>query len=232
MLPASASATLCPDPIPIHPEKWGNAVNRKIRRANHRVTAVHESGHAVARYLTMKATGTTEADVISFIETTADGYSNCAGVWIPNPPAVQAALSAAGVVGVEEQARPEVARLMLSTLGLDLKQWAAAQMFSFIAGSAAEAKLIGLPLDLVLNSSPCAEDRQDIERARVVADLTVTAGNQLLVEQAAKVQAAMQRPEIWRAVLAVADRLPSRGRMSGVVVIETIKKAIGEAPAE
>jgi hypothetical protein len=51
-------------------------------------------------------------------------------------------------------------------------------------------------------------------------------GRRFLAEHAARAVQAMDRAEVWGAVLAFADRLPSRGRMPGDRAIAIIQNAL------
>jgi hypothetical protein len=59
-----------------------------------------------------------------------------------------------------------------------------------------------------------------------MAGLSETDGVPLIEQQATRACEAFERADVWRAVLAVADRMPSRGKMPGPLVVSIIMREL------
>jgi hypothetical protein len=126
-----------------------------------RNTAVHESGHAVARVLSIGRVGITNENAIRWIEMDRD-TPHCSVFELPlNMPGLK---EFGEREGVREGIWPTVEqwRKLFSFMGIDPLEWASVRLFEITAGAAAQAKFTGAPFDLVWCDGGCSDDRQNV----------------------------------------------------------------------
>jgi hypothetical protein len=192
--------------------------------------ALHEAGHAVARFMTAKRMGyDRQADALMRVvirprETAAkfisrDGilrYSGgrTFGPWFSKE--IEDTLEAANVHhdAVEtslEELRPVIAAARAA--GANIDNWVYAQVIQSLAGPAAEAKAMGRPCNEVF-----AENEGDRDQASLVclaAGMSPDEGSTLLRKIAAHLEAEFAKPDIWNALLLLAATFPKDGEMDG-----------------
>src|ERR1700722_1469503 len=108
--------------------------------------AVHESGHAVARVLSIGRVGITNENAIRWIEMDR-GTPHCSVFELP--------LGMPGLKefgereGIREGNRWTVEqwRRLFSYMRIDPSEWAGVRLFELTAGAAAQAKLVGIPFN-------------------------------------------------------------------------------------
>jgi hypothetical protein len=189
--------------------------------------AVHESGHAVARVLSIGSIGITNENAIGWIEMDS-GTPHCSVFELP--------LDMPGLKefgereGIREGIEPTVEqwRQLFSFMGIDPLEWASVRLFEITAGAAAQAKFIGVPFDLVwLHDGGCSDDRQKVIETCQRIGLNGREATELFVERSEEAYTAIDRPDVWRAVLTLAERLPTTGRMPGNTVVSIVQNALG-----
>ena len=124
-----------------------------------RDTAVHESGHAVARVLSIGRVGITNENAIRWIEMDS-GTPHCSVFELPlNMPGLK---EFGEREGIREGIWPTVEewRKLFSFMGIDPLEWASVRLFEITAGAAAQAKFTGVSFDLVWFDGGCSDDRQ------------------------------------------------------------------------
>ena len=180
--------------------------------------AVHESGHAVARVLSIGRVGITSENAIRWIEMNG-GNPHCFMFELPlHMPGLR---EYGEREGIREGIWPtlEQWRKLFSFMRIDPLEWASLRLFEIAAGAAAQAKFRGVPFDLVWLDHGCSDDHQmAIETCQRIG-LTQPEAKGLFVERSKEACAAMDKPDVWRAVLTLAEQLPATGRMPGGTVM-------------
>jgi hypothetical protein len=111
-------------------------------------------------------------------------------------------------------------------MGIDPLEWASVRLFEITAGAAAQAKFTGVSFDSVWYDGGCSDDRQKaIETCRRIG-LNEPEATGLFVERSKEACAVMDKTDVWRAVLTLAERLPTTGRMPGDTVVSIVQNAL------
>src|SRR5262249_29443522 len=194
--------------------------------------AIHEAGHAVARFMTAKRMGyDCQADALMRVvihprETAAkfigqDGilrYSGgrTFGPWFSKE--IEATLDAANVRHdpVEtslKELRPVIAAARAA--GANIDNWVYAKVIQSGAGPAAEAKAMGRPCNEVLAENE--GDRDQASLACLAAGMSPDEGSTLLRKVAAHLEVEFAKPNIWDALLVLAAAFPKDGEMDATV---------------
>ena len=191
-----------------------------------RDTAVHESGHAVARVLSVGRVGITNENAIRWIEMDR-GTPHCSVFELPlNTPGLK---EFGEREGIREGNWPTVEewRKLFSFMGIDPLEWASVRLFEITAGAAAQAKFAGVPFDLVWYAdSGCSDDRQKVWETCQRIGLNEPEAKGLFVERSKEACTVMGKTDVWRAVLNLAERLPTTGRMPGDTVVSIVQNAL------
>jgi hypothetical protein len=188
-------------------------------------TAVHESGHAVARVLSIGRVGITYENAIRWIEMD-EGAPHCSVFELP-----------LGMPGLKEfgehegirEGMPwtvEQWRKLFSFMRIDPSEWASVRLFELTAGAAAQAKFTGASFGLVWHDYGCSDDRQSVIETCQRIGLNGSQATKLFAERAEEACTAMNKTDVWRAVLALAERLPASGRMPGDTVVSIVQNAL------
>jgi hypothetical protein len=185
--------------------------------------AVHEAGHAVARVLSIGRVGITNENPIRWIEMDSPHCS------VSELPLGMPGLKEFGErEGIMEGGPPTVEqwRMLFSYMRIDPLEWAGVRLFEITAGAAAQAKFTGASFGLLWRDGGCSDDREKvIETCRRIG-LTGSEATGLFAERAEEACAAMDKTDVWRAVLTLAERLPTTGRMPGDTVISIVQNAL------
>lgn len=205
-----------------------------------RIAAIHESGHAVARVLVATETGHSATKAISRIDIgsgqslgrSADGQASLHsmattyGPWLP--PAAEDFVKLLKLRSGDTISPGQLKEAMAAAeqAGVDVEIWAGGRVFHIAAGAAAEAKLSKQNFDTVWNSYACEDDVNAAIRDCKLAGLDESTGTPFIAKHASRAIDAMNRPALWCAVLALADRLPTSGRMAGPTAIAIIQRAL------
>ena len=200
---------------------WDGRIGWRARKD----IAVHESGHAVARVLSIGRVGITNENAIRWIEMDR-GTPHCSVFELPlNTPGLKEFGEREGIRGgiwptVEEW------RKLFSFMGIDPLEWANVRLFEITAGAAAQAKFTGVPFDLVWYDGGCSDDRLKVRETCQRIGLNEPDAKGLFVERSKEACTVMDKTDVWRAVLTLAERLPAIGRMPGDIVVSTVQNAL------
>lgn len=215
-------------------------LNRHERRAaraqarqDMKIVKVHEAGHAVARYLTAATLGHNVEEAIDSIEThfdemptvSSDGkmlISKQATTWGPmySRPMVDVLQSSLK----NDTLEADVAQCIAA--GVDVKKWAEAKAVICMSGPVAEAFYTKREVKTVMMSYECENDRRNAVRDCILAGLSRDEGSPIIDGAIEIAMNSFARPEVWRAVLTLADNLPSQGQLDGKRAAEIIKQAM------
>lgn len=200
---------------------WGGRIGWDA----HKDIAVHECGHAVARVLSIGRVDITHENAIRWIEMDRD-TPHCSVFELPlNKPGLK---QFGEREGIREGVWPTVEqwRKLFSYMGIDPLEWASVRLFEITAGAAAQAKFTGVSFDLVWNDGGCSDDRQKAIETCQRIGLNEPEAKGLFGERSKEACAAMEKADVWRAVLTLAERLPATGRMPGDMVVSTVQNAL------
>ena len=111
-------------------------------------------------------------------------------------------------------------------MGIDPMEWASVRLFEITAGAAAQAKFTGVSFDSVWLDGGCSDDRQKVSETCQRIGLNETQATALFLEWSKEACAAMDKTNVWRAVLTLAERLPTTGRMPGDTVVSIVQNAL------
>jgi hypothetical protein len=187
--------------------------------------AVHESGHAVARVLSIGRVGITNENAIRWIEMDW-GTPHCSVFELPlNMPGLK---EFGEREGIREGRWPTVEewRKLFSFMRIDPLEWASVRLFEISAGAAAQAKFTGVSFDLVWSDGGCDDDRQKAIETCQRIGLNELKATIIFVEQSKEACTVMDKTDVWRAVLTLAERLPVTGRMPGDTVVSIVQNAL------
>jgi hypothetical protein len=111
--------------------------------------------------------------------------------------------------------------------GVDVDKWLRGQLLQIAMGSAAEAKYTGIPIRTVWTDYASEGDRSAAYRACVLyAGLTPAQAETLIDQVLKRAELLVGRADVYRAILALADRLPMAGSMSGHRAARVIMDAL------
>lgn len=190
-----------------------------------RDTAVHESGHAVARVLSIGRVGIINENAIRWIEMD-EGAPHCSVFELP-----------LGMPGLKEFGEREGIRegipwtveqwrKLFSFMRIDPLEWASVRLFELTAGAAAQGKFTGASFGLVWHDYGCSDDRQNVIETCQRIGLNGSEATRLFAERAEEARNLMDRTDVWRAVLTLAERLPTSGRMPGDTVVSIVQNSL------
>jgi hypothetical protein len=188
-------------------------------------TAVHEAGHAVARVLSIGRVGITNENAIRWIEMNR-GTPHCSVFELQlNMPGLKEFGEREGIMeGVWPS--PEQWRKLFSFIRIDPLEWASVRLFEIAAGAAAQAKFADVPFELVWNDGGCSDDRQKVAETCHRIGLNELDAKGLFAEQSNEACTVMDKSDVWRAVLTLAERLPTTGQMPGHSVVSIVQNAL------
>lgn len=187
--------------------------------------AVHESGHAVARVLSIGRVGITNENAIRWIEMDR-GTPHCSVFELPlNMPGLK---EFGEREGIREGIWPTVEqwRKLFSFMDIDPLEWASVRLFEIFSGAAAQAKFTGFPFGSVWNDYGCDDDREKAMKTCQRIGLNESEATELFLERSNEACTVMNKTEVWRAVLTLAERLPTTGRMPGDTVVSIVRNAL------
>lgn len=186
--------------------------------------AFHECGHAVARVLSIGRVGITTANAIRWIEMD-EGNPHVSVMTLAHVPGLKEAGERLGIM----ENKPWTLEQRLTVFSLrkiDPLEWASVRFFEIAAGAAAEAKFWQVPFDSVWWADQCGHDRELISRTCWEIGLNEPKAEELFGERSNEARAAMEKADVWRAVLTLVERLPATGRMPGDIVVSTVQSAL------
>jgi hypothetical protein len=211
-------------------------VNRVARRAaaarvrdHHRITQVHEAGHAIGRILGAEAYGIPVEEMVTEVVVRV-GIATTYGPMFPR--VVQDMLQK-HIKAAQARGETEVAPVFTITAiqdareqGVDIERWLKAKLVMIALGPCAEAKLTGRDPFEVFKSAESSGDWDDATSTCNYASTGRERGSELIAEALAAAVALLERPNVWRAVLAVADLIPKRGTLPGRKAIRVAVAAL------
>jgi hypothetical protein len=190
-----------------------------------RDTAVHESGHAVARVVSIGRVGITSENAIRWIEMDC-GTPHCSVFELPlGMPGLREYGESQGIRDGTKWTVEEW-RKIFSFMSIEPIEWASVRIFEISAGAAAQAKFADVSFGPVWHHDGCSDDRQKVIETCQRIGLSGTEAMKLFAKCAEEACAVMDKTDVWRAVLTLAARLPSTGRMPGDTVISIVQNAL------
>jgi hypothetical protein len=199
---------------------WGGRIGWATRED----IAVHECGHAVARVLSIGRAAITNENAINWIEM-GGGNPHVSVMELPHMPGLKEAGERLGIM----EGTPwtlEQRLIIFSLRKIDPLEWASVRFFEITAGAAAQAKFTGVSFDLVWHQAGCSDDRELISKTCEEIGLNEPEAKRLFGERSKEACAAMDKADVWRAVIALAGQLPASGRMSGATAISIVQNAL------
>jgi hypothetical protein len=210
-----------------------------------RVVAIHEAGHAVARYLTADDFGHTTDHAISYIDLapatpalqSVDGTMSLTfqattyGPMLSKEIQKVATRNFADILRSGELTMEHVAEAIAKARseGADIFKWLHARILIEVFGAAAEAKYSGKVFEEVWGSHQTEADMKDAVQSCFLAGVTEAKAIEAIIDEAqAKAVGLIERPKVWQAVVALADNLPSSGRFDGKKAAAIIRSTLGD----
>ena len=207
-------------------------MNRHKANGLDRVAAVHEAGHAMARYLSADAMGFCADEAIDYIEI-APPFSR------PSLDAKSILTPKAATIG-PVYSRPMMDFLRTASVsqnltaaveackahGIDVEMWAAVKAFVCMAGPAAEAQFTNRSLNEIANGYNCEHDIREATRYCLSAGMTTQKASKICNDALNWAREVFDDSQNWTAVLALADSLPSGGRINGSWIEKIITRAM------
>ena len=100
--------------------------------------------------------------------------------------------------------------------GADVSKWLNARILIAVFGAAAEARFLHKALEEIWGAYETEADMRDAVQDCFLAGVTETEAIEKIVDEAqSRATNLIELPEVWRAVIALADNLPSSGRFDG-----------------
>ena len=210
------------------------------------VIRVHEAGHAVGRYLIAEQLGYKIEEAISRIDlylplsgptvtvrseelrsggcTYGPRLSRELQEFIKSSEICVRSLESLGHIELQ---KPEFVSLITAArgAGIDIASWIHARSFSSVLGPMAEARLSEKPFMSVWLSPESSGDLEELMQEFNNCSMTPEQVSSILNTVIAEAQAAVNHPDVWRAIITLADQLKS-GRMPGRKAVEIIKEAL------
>lgn len=193
-----------------------------------KVAAVHEAGHAVARYLSADAMGFRTDEAIGYIEIAppfSRPSSGAKSILAPKP----AIFGPVHSRPMMDFLKTDAITLNLTTAveackahGIDVEMWAAVKALICMAGPAAEALFTNRSLSEIANE--CEHDLEDATRYCLATGMTAQEASKVCNGALDWAREAFDDPRNWAAVLALADSLPSGGTIDGSQIEKTITR--------
>jgi hypothetical protein len=206
---------------------------RKVYRSDllDRVTAVHEAGHAVARVLTADDMGIKPEEAIEVGDEhveTPDGKELIGAAICVGPLFSTEIEKHYRPTSREKEFDDHCAHVMAKAreAGADVFKWLLARALIDVFGPAAHAKLLGVPIREVWEQDAGLADRVHLLSSGRLAGIDDEKTDLLANEAINTAREMIERPEVWRAVLAVADLLPPVGKIDGKKVARVAVRAL------
>ena len=230
-------------------------MNRKQRRAAKagnkqkvKVTAFHEAGHAVARYLTADEMGFAVEDCIKSITVSAglgpsmgnshDGHAELYSQAVTYGPMlsqeigeVMSDMGMSKAPGTEMsglEAKDFLTEVVSSARerGANISSWLNARALIAVFGACAEASMTRQSANDVWNSYECEDDLNGIIQDGVVAGLSADDIEALISSAFRRAAECMQRQEVRKAIDQLAKAIHRGGSMEGTQAVQIIRKTM------
>jgi hypothetical protein len=207
-------------------------MNRQKGNGLDRVAAVREAANAVARYLTANMMGFRADEAIDYIDIA--------------PPFSRPSLDAKTILAPKaETIGPVYSRPMMDFLktdaisrdltaaveackahGIDVEMWVAVKAFVCLAGAVAEARFTNRSLREIDNGHEWENDLSHATRYCLSAGMTRQEASKVCDNVLNWAREVFDESQNWNAVLALADSLPSGGRINGHQIAKIIMRAM------
>ena len=116
---------------------------------------------------------------------------------------------------------------MARSAGIDVNKWLRAKSLISVFGAAAEARYTSKAFEDVWNSYECEGDRRDAIQDCMIAGTTEEDDIGTVIDEAVvAAENLIKRPEVWRAIVALADSLPAVGKFEGKKAAAIIRSAM------
>jgi hypothetical protein len=114
---------------------------------------------------------------------------------------------------------------LAETQGFDISDWLRASILIAVSGPAAEARHTGRDIQTILNGYEGEGDLNKAKAMRSYAGLSASQIDDFIAEGIVRAKELMSRPDVWAAVISVANAIPDRGGMSGERVARLVHAA-------
>jgi len=116
---------------------------------------------------------------------------------------------------------------MARSAGIDVNKWLRAKSLISVFGATAEAKYTSRSFEDVWNSYECENDQRDaVQDCMIGGTIEVDDIDAIIKEAEVAAENLIKRPEVWRAIVALADSLPAVGKFQGKQAAAIIKSAM------
>jgi hypothetical protein len=193
---------------------------------SNRVARIHEAGHAVGRILTAEALGWKAVEAVTYIDIHAGNGVRINDAYISESVTFDPILSAAMDTYTQDQLRKKGLKegtinsqmfRDMRVAGIDVDGWFRARTIYTVLASMAEARFLGLAFAQVWYADAASSDMSGLQRDADLASLSWEARHAGITDA----KKLIERPEVWRAINALADALKP-GRTDGRVVAEIV----------
>jgi hypothetical protein len=214
------------------------------RQAVDRVIAVHEAGHAVARVLVADSLGWGPDEVLEHIdihaaplamgvsaelrELQAEGATCGSFLSRPMYEFLQAKISPEAFDAARNGDEMRALFTEMRAAGIDVDVWFRAKIIEVVFGPMAEAKLTGRSFDAVWSGDGSEGDNGDLLNAGFICGIAEKRFWEAAGEIIDIAKQYIARPEVWGAILALADKMKP-GRMNGRVAAAIITRALAQS---
>jgi hypothetical protein len=223
---------------------------RPAKNGISKIVAVHEAGHAVAKVLAAGELGYSINEAVKYIDMgtgeslhqSVDGKMMLRSQAVTFGPIFSRDINAASQqfreaclseykttgAGPEEHLfRRKVVELGRAA-GADIGKWFRARVFDAVSGSIAEAIVSNRSFHDVWNGYEAESDGRGVLQDAAAADLAAKEVVATMKRMAVVSAYLMDKPDVWAAVLALANKLSAVGRMDGTTAAAIIAGIIPE----
>lgn len=96
-------------------------------------------------------------------------------------------------------------RKLFAFMQIDAFEWAGVRLVEIAAGAAAQAKYTGTPFAFVWSSDGCSDDRRNVAETCQRIGLNEPETAELLAKKSNEARAMMDRTDVWRTALTLAE---------------------------
>jgi len=194
-----------------------------------RLTAVHESGHAVGAFLMAPGMGHKPSEAVAEVKLDARCVFEDGSISDnEHGGTCKADIMPRDLRAVFNRVVSEGKAITVPTV--DVERWVLAEMFHYLAGPYAEAKLCDLPFDQVLKGNSGKDDLLRILNESRPLGWPDDETRKRIDETASKVREKLDTPAIWAGLLAIADALIERRTLTGADAYSIYAAAFARDP--
>jgi hypothetical protein len=201
------------------------------------LTAVHEAGHAVARYIVANEMGIPQEKCIDRIVMEQRIFSTQDGVTWVSEAVTYGPLFSRDIQAVITRGKPpappsddEIIQFVWQAKleGADVRTWLNAKALVIIMGPLAEACATGQAIENVLLSNASRGDLEDLSRYCKWAAITEDDAGKVLADAIQRGIELTRQPRISTAIHRAAQQLIGKSEISGKEIVAVIEQAISE----